>query len=218
MSPMRLPALLFLVSLLAACASAPPEAPLLRVETVRYAADTTGAAERGPVRQRITEAYDGRGNVVFAEYRTGSGDLQMRFVSRVVDGVRTRTDWRREDGSLALYVTYAYDAAGRLAESRRFGPDGALLGTTLSRYPDGDRVREQGPPPADGEAFAPNAVYELGPDGEPVRLTEFGEGGAVIAVFEYAYPARDARGRWTVKHTTRDGALSQIDERTLTDR
>ena len=211
---------LLVVGLLAACSTgvppAPSEAPPLdQTVRTRYAADTSdGGFERGALRQTITDQYDAAGNVVFSEYVGGDGGIQMRFVSTVENGERTTTEWRREDGSLALTVRYTYDEEGRLYETRQFGPDGEFRRGFRARYT--ERGRETGPIPEDGEAFEPDSFYRVNSRGEDVELLEFPDVDSLRTVFTYDYPERDAFGNWTVRRTFRDGTPTQIADRELT--
>ena len=187
-----------------------------KVETFRYAADTTGGGlEPGELRQSIIENYDEMGNVVFSEYRTADDEVQMQFVSTVEGGVRTRTDWRRKDGSLALFVLFKYDDQDRVIESIQYAPDSTLRRGFVNRWADDGLGRETGPLPDENGRFEPNSFYKLNARGEDLELLEFPDVDSLRTLFTYDYPERDAYGNWTTRHTRRDGVPSRVETRTL---
>lgn len=216
---MRQPVAVILFLLCSACASGPPTttAPLIeRAERARYAADTTdGGFSRGPLRQQIIDVYDAEGRVATSEYRGADGEVQMRFVNTYEEDRKTRVDWRRDDGSLALYVLNEYDDRGRVIESVQYAPDGTLRRGFRSRWSYDGLQRETGPLPTAEEPFAPDSFYRLNARGEEVELLEFPEVDSLRTVFTYEYPERDAYGNWTLRRTSRDGVPSQIETRRI---
>lgn len=214
---MRFTILLLVVLLWAACATGVAttvEPPISRAERARYAPDTTGGGfAPGALRQRILDVYDDRGNVSVSEYRDGDGELQIRFVNTYENGLKTRVDWRRDDGSLALYVLNAYDEEGRLVESVQYAPDGTLRRGFRSVWSDDGLHRQNGPRPTADEPFVPNAFYRLNERGEEVELLESPDIDSLRTLFTYDYPERDVYGNWTVRRTRRDGVPSQIETR-----
>lgn len=212
--------LLLALAALAACStSVPPAAPdappLDQALRTRYAADTTsGGFERGTLRQTITDRYDASGNIVLSEYLGADGALQLQFVSTVEDGLRTQTEWRRPDGSLALTVRRSFDDEGREVEARQFGSDDVFRRGFRTRYT--DQGRETGPIPVEGEPFEPDSFYRVNARGEDIELLEYPDVDSLRTVFTYDYPERDAFGNWTVRRTFRDGRPAQIEDRALT--
>ncbi|MEO0558107.1 MAG: hypothetical protein AAF170_07975 [Bacteroidota bacterium] len=212
-------AVLALLLVGSACASGPAlpsTPPIERAERARYAADTTdGRFAQGSLRQQIVDVYNEQGNVAVSEYRNADGALQMRFVNTYTDGLKTRVDWRREDGSLALYVLNTYDAQDRLTESIQYGPDGSLRRSFRNRWSDDGLRRETGPIPAADEPFEPDSFFRLNALGEDVELLEFPDVDSLRTTFTYDYPERDAYENWTLRRTQRDGVPSQIETRRL---
>lgn len=188
----------------------------LRAETVRYAADTTGSVVGpGDLRQTIIEQFDENGVVYLAEYRDAGDNVQMRFESTVEDGVRTQTDWRRADGSLALYVRFKYDEQGRVSESVQHAPDGTVRRGFRNRWSDDGLRRESGPIPTEGEAFQPDSFFKVNERGEDIELLEFPEVDSMRTLFVYEFPERDEYGNWTVRIVKRDGSATQYETRAI---
>ena len=212
-------ATILVLLLCSACATGPAltTTPLIeRAERARHVADTTdGGFAQGALRQQILDVYDAQGNVTVSEYRDAEGELQMRFINTYEEGRKTRVDWRRDDGSLTLYVLNGYDDRGRVIESVQYAPDGTLRRGFQSRWSDNGLRRETGPLPTADEPFAPNSFYRLNARGEEVELLEFPEVDSLRTLFTYDYPERDAYGNWTLRRTSRDGVPSQIETRRI---
>ncbi len=182
----------------------------------RFEPDTTREGFKpGALRQRIVDTYDEHGIVVFSEYRDANDGVQMRFVSTVEDGLKTRTEWRSEDGSLALYVLYRYDDQNRVIETRQYAPDSTFLRGFQSEWSDDGRSRRTGSISETGEPFEPDSFYKLNARGEELELLEFPTIDSLRTLFTYDYPERDVYGNWTIRTTRRDGVPSQIEIREL---
>lgn len=159
--------------------------------------------------------YDDQGNVAVSEYRSGDGEVQMRFINTYEDGLKTRVDWRRGDDGLQLYVLNAYDDRDRVIESVQYNPDGTLRRGFQSWWSDDGLRRETGPLPAADEPFEPNSFYRLNARGEEIELLEFPEVDSLRTLFTYDYPERDLYGSWTLRRTSRDGVPTQIETRRI---
>lgn len=191
----------------------PPQ--IAQATRTRYRAATDSEEfTRGRRLQTIKDTYDDAGQVVLSENMDASGDLQLRFLTTVANGLRVTTEWRRADDSLALTVQRKFDEQGREVEAKQYAPDGEFRRGFATRYTEDGR--ETGPTSDGGKPFTPDSFFVVNERGEDVRLRELSTATTPETVFTFDYPERDDYGNWTVKRTFRDGEPATIEVRELT--